>query len=94
MTKKKDELKAEPDFSDNLNDAVYRPPHYTQYKVEPFTFLMLNDIPFAEASVCKYVLRWRKKGGIQDLQKAARIIEMMIELETNKSDYLAKKTSL
>ena len=75
-------------------DNVVRPPHYTQYKVEPFTFLMLNNIPFAEASVCKYVLRWRKKNGLEDLRKAARIIEMMIELETNKSDYLAKKTSL
>jgi hypothetical protein len=82
------------DMDQVIDTSVYRPPHYTQYKVEPFTFLMLNDIPFAEASVCKYVLRWRKKNGIQDLQKASRIIEMMIELETNKSDYLAKKTSL
>jgi len=77
-------------------DQVVHPAHYTQYKaIEPFTFLMLNNIPFAEASVCKYVLRWRVKNGIQDLQKAARIIEMMmIELETNKEDYLPKKGSL
>lgn len=76
------------------SDQVFRPEHYTQWLVEPFTFFMLNNIPFAEASVCKYMLRWRKKNGLQDLEKAKRIIEMMIELETNKSDYLAKKTSL
>lgn len=76
-------------------DQVVRPAHYTQYTaVEPFTFFMLNNVPFAEASVCKYVLRWRKKNGIEDLRKAARIIEMMIELETNKADYLPKKGTL
>lgn len=71
-----------------MGNAVKHPKHYTQYKaMEPFTFLMLNNIPFAEASVCKYVLRWRKKNGIEDLKKAARVIEMMIELETNKDKY-------
>jgi hypothetical protein len=73
------------------DDQVFRPEHYTQYKaIEPFTFFMLNNIPCAEASVCKYVLRWRKKGGTQDLRKAIRIIEMMIELELNKADYTPK----
>ena len=76
------------------NDKVFNPAYYTQWPIEPFTFLMLNDVPFAEASVIKYMMRWRKKDGIQDLHKAARIIEMIIELETNKSDYTAKKTSL
>ena len=86
-------------FTTRLNliqedDKVIRPSHYTQWPIEPFTFLMLNNVPFAEASVVKYMMRWRKKNGIEDLRKAARIIEMMIELETNKSDYVAKKTSL
>ena len=76
------------------NDPIFRPAHYTQWQLEPFTFLMLNNVPFAEASVCKYVLRWRKKNGIQDLEKARRVIDMMIEMETNKPDYIAKKTCL
>ena len=76
-------------------DNVYHPSHYTQYKaMEPFTFFMLNNIPFAESCVCKYVLRWRQKNGIEDLNKAKRIIEMMIELETNRDRYLPEKRSL
>lgn len=75
-------------------DNVFRPKHYTQWKIEPFTFLMLNRVPFAEASVCKYVLRWRKKNGLEDLKKAKRIIDMMIEMTINKEDYIAKKTCL
>lgn len=77
-----------------MSDAVYKPEHYTQWLIEPFTFLMLNDVPFAEGSVCKYVLRWRKKNGLEDLRKAKRIIEMMIEMEENRPDYIARKTCL
>lgn len=77
-----------------MGDRVYRPDHYTQWLIEPFTFLMLNNVPFPEGNVVKYVLRWRKKNGIEDLKKARRIIDMMIEMEENKSDYIAKKTCL
>lgn len=75
-------------------DPVYRPEHYTQWKLEPFTFLMLNGVPFAEGCAIKYLMRWRKKNGIEDLQKARRIIEMIIELETNGAEYTPKKGAL
>lgn len=77
-----------------MSDPVFRPEHYTQWLIEPFTFMMLNDIPFAEGNVIKYVLRWRKKNGIEDLKKARRVLDMMIEMEENKPDYIAKKTCL
>ena len=77
------------------SSPIFRPDHYTQYKaMEPFTFLYVNDVPFAEASVVKYVLRWRQKDGLQDLQKAKRMIEMLIELETNREKYLPEKGCL
>ena len=78
------------------SDMVYRPPHYAQYAdgMEPMTFFLLNNLPFAEASVCKYVLRWRKKNGIEDLRKAMRVIEMMIELEENRDKYKPQRSML
>ncbi len=79
---------------DNKQDRVFRPSHYAQWKIEPFTFLMLNEVPFAEGCILKYIMRWRKKNGIEDLQKAKRIIDMMIEMEENRDDYIAKKTCL
>lgn len=81
-------------MSEKMSDAVFRPEHYVQWKQEPFTFLMLNEVPFAEGCIIKYVLRWKKKNGIQDLEKAKRILEMMIEMETNKDDYMPKKGCL
>lgn len=78
-----------------MSDNVFHPAHYTQWKaIEPFTFLMLNGVPFAEGCVCKYVLRWRQKNGLEDLRKARRIIDMMIELEENRGDYTPKKAAL
>ncbi len=72
-----------------MNDPVFRPAHYTQYEaMEPMTFLFLNNIPFAEGSVVKYILRWRQKNGVEDLKKARRFIDMMIELEENQDKYL------
>ena len=62
--------------------------------MEPWTFIMLNNIPFAEGSIIKYVMRWCKKDGIQDLQKAKRIIDMLIELEENREKYIPEKTCL
>lgn len=76
-------------------ERVKRPSHYTQWKaIEPITFLILNNIPFAEGNVIKYVLRWRAKNGIEDLEKAKRYIDMMIEFETNKSKYLPEISTL
>lgn len=75
-------------------NPYFRPAHYTQYKVDYYTVNLINQLPFGEGEVVKYITRWQMKNGIEDLQKAKRVIEMMIELEMNKSDYVAEKTSL
>ena len=77
-----------------MGDRVFKPDHYTQWAMEPFTFMFLNNIPFPEGCVIKYIMRWRKKNGVEDLQKAKRIIEMMIEMETHKEIYTPEKGCL
>jgi len=71
-------LKAE---KDKDKEVVDKPPHYLKYKIEPITFVMINQLPFAEGNVIKYIMRWRDKNGIQDLKKAKRYIDLIIELE-------------
>lgn len=95
LTKMESEIKLDPERADQQPDAVYHPSHYTQWEgMEPLTFFILNEIPFAEASVCKYVLRWKLKNGIEDLKKARRLVDMLIEMEENRADYTPKKTCL
>jgi hypothetical protein len=55
--------------------------HYADYAIQPLEFCVLNNIPFLEGNVIKYICRWRKKNGVQDLEKAKHYIEMLIELE-------------
>ena len=59
--------------------------HYKDLKIQPIDFIHANGIPFAEGCAIKYLVRWREKGGIKDLEKAKHFIELLIELETRPS---------
>jgi hypothetical protein len=56
--------------------------HYRDMPIQPVEFIHRNGIGFIEGSVIKYVCRWRKKGGVEDLRKARHFLEMLIEIET------------
>lgn len=60
------------------DDAVNQPAHYARWAIEPITFIMVNNVPFAVGNVIKYVMRHDAKDGVQDLRKAKRYIEMLI----------------
>lgn len=60
-------------------NAVTRPSHYVRYEIEPAYFIMKNKLPFAIGNVIKYVMRWDAKGGVEDLRKARRYLDMMIK---------------
>lgn len=55
------------------------PEHYSRWKIEPVSFIMKNNIPFAEGNVIKYTMRHDAKNGLEDIQKAIRYLEMIIE---------------
>jgi len=60
--------------------------HYKDYVIQPTEFIFKNNLGFIEGNVIKYVMRHRKKGGLQDLQKAKHYIDLLIEYEyTNKN---------
>ncbi|WP_245578904.1 DUF3310 domain-containing protein [Inquilinus limosus] len=58
--------------------------HYTDMPIQPLDYIMANGIPFPEGNVIKYVSRWRKKGGIQDLKKARDMLDKLIAFEEKK----------
>jgi len=53
--------------------------HYKKYGIQPVEFIMANNIPFCEGNAIKYLVRWRDKGGIDDLLKARHYIDLLIE---------------
>jgi hypothetical protein len=57
--------------------------HYMKYKIQPIEFITQNNIPFIEGNVIKYLLRYKDKNGIQDLDKCIHYIELLKELYHN-----------
>lgn len=56
--------------------------HYKDMQIQPFEYIHANGIGFAEGCAIKYLSRWRKKGGLEDLKKARHFINMLIERES------------
>ena len=65
-------------------DAVNHPNHYADKKIEVIDYIRdtLTPIGFTDycaGNVMKYVSRWRKKNGVEDLRKAQVYLGWMIE---------------
>ena len=58
--------------------------HYTKLAIQPMTYSMANNLDACQHTIVKYVTRFRDKGGIQDLEKAKHVIDMLIQFETEK----------
>ena len=80
MLKVAQDIAAEPDKPEPPeDDAVFRPAHYARYAIEPITFITANQLPFLVGNVIKYVMRYDAKNGLEDLRKARRYIDILIE---------------
>lgn len=55
--------------------------HYSGFPIQPAEFIHKNGIGFLAGNVIKYVCRYAKKNGKQDLEKARHYIELLIEFE-------------
>jgi hypothetical protein len=55
--------------------------HYKDLAIQPLEFIVKNGLDFLQGNVVKYVIRYKLKGGIEDLEKARHYLDMMIELE-------------
>jgi hypothetical protein len=63
----------------NANDKQVGGGHY-QKPVQPWDYIIANDIGYMEGNIIKYVSRWRDKGGVQDLRKAQHYLQKLIEV--------------
>ena len=82
-----DECQCEMDDEVIQWDIINRPSHYSQFAIEPITFIMRNGLDFWKGNVIKYVCRAGAKlypamdeveSEITDLRKVIRYAEMRI----------------
>jgi hypothetical protein len=61
------------------NDYMIGGNHY-QTPIQHWDFVAANGLDYFQAAITKYVVRWRQKGGIEDLKKAQHYLAKYMEL--------------
>ena len=64
------------------DSLVNHPSHYNHTKVECID--VIEDFPFLEGNIIKYIWRRRFKGGLEDLKKAQWYLNRLVEKENAK----------
>lgn len=54
--------------------------HYKDMPLQPWEIIEANRLDFFEGSALKYLLRWRHKDGVIDLDKIIHYVERIKEL--------------
>jgi len=55
--------------------------HYKDFKIQPIEFITANNLTFIQASIIKYICRYDKKNGKEDINKIIHYCELLKELE-------------
>jgi len=62
------------------NDVQVAGEHY-RTPIQHWDYVLANDLGYFEGQITKYVTRWRKKNGLEDLHKARHFLDKLIESE-------------
>ncbi len=67
-------------------DQIDKPRHYVEGGgIEPLDYIESRRLDYHEGNIIKYVSRYKKKGGVEDLEKARVYLNRLINLETKKT---------
>jgi len=65
----------------NANDIQTGGNHYVLKAIQPWDFIIANNLGYLEGNIIKYVTRHKEKGGIEDLKKAQHYLQKLIEIQ-------------
>lgn len=69
---------------ENAVDKI-KPNYYHKGNVDTIKFCLENNLDFLQGNIVKYVVRYKEKNGIEDLEKAKEYLERLIESEQEKA---------
>lgn len=70
-------------FDMNANDKQVAGSHYKS-AIEPWDAITAWELGYLDGSAVKYLARWRKKNGIEDIMKAIHFLEKLVEVENDR----------
>lgn len=65
----------------SANDVQVAGTHYKDKAIQPWDYIVANNLGYLEGNIIKYVSRWRDKGGVDDLLKARHYLDKLIEVQ-------------
>ena len=68
------------DLAPNANDVQVAGTHYKNKAIQPWDYIIANELGYLEGNIVKYVSRWKDKGGLDDLKKAQHYLAKLIEV--------------
>lgn len=75
------------------NDIQEGGSHYKTKAIQPWDYIVANNIGYLEGNVIKYVSRWKDKAGVGDLKKARHYLDKLIELQgANHAEIIPRET--
>jgi len=74
-------LKGERATESALDRQVGSTQHYKDFKIQPIEFITANKLSFIQGNVIKYICRYDKKNGKEDIDKVIHYCELLKELE-------------
>lgn len=63
----------------NANAVQVGGDHFKSKAIQPWDYIVSNNLGYLEGNIIKYVSRWKDKGGVQDLKKAQHYLQKLIE---------------
>lgn len=64
-----------------MEDNINHPSHYKHGGLETIDVIEAWKLGFHEGNIIKYLSRWKKKNGVQDLKKAMWYLQRLIDLQ-------------
>lgn len=65
----------------NANARQVGGDHY-QNEIQHWDFVASHNMDYFQGQITKYVTRWKKKGGVKDLEKARHFLDKYIEIHS------------
>ena len=71
-----------------------KPNHYGNSGIDVISFCQANNLDFMQGNVVKYITRYRKKNGLEDIRKAVEYINRILADEYPKYEAIVKTKGL
>ena len=77
----------------NKDKDNIKPDHYGEGKIDVISFCQANKLDFMQGNVIKYITRYRKKNGLEDVRKAVEYINRILADEYPEYEAIVRRNN-